>query len=554
MPGPLTSRAIGALTLCLLATGCSSVGGHDGDRATAAPERARTASATRQPAADPSAARRLGLRPGWGPTEDELERAAELVGGLTVRQLAGQVIVASWSGTEAPTEIVERLHLGGVIAFGANITSTDQIRRVNRRLQRADDREWPLLIGVDQEGGLVERVRGEATRFPTFMTAGAAQDDAVTTAAYRASGLELRHLGFTTTFAPVADVTRGPADPVIGSRSASDRPGTAAFATTAASAGLAEAGVVGVLKHFPGHGSVTADSHHTLPVQRRSLAQLRRTDLVPFRHAVQAGASAVMTGHLDVRAVDAGVPASLSRKVVTGLLREELGFEGLVVTDSLSMAGVAAGRTPERIAVRAIRAGNDVLLMPSSPRRARDGLVAAVRGGSLDRQTLARAAARQVALLLHQSASGLAGSRPGSSRQESRAYSAAALTVVAGPCRGRLTARRVVAAGDPAAVAAFRAAAQRDGLRVLSPRAPKARRRGATTVTLVGSGGPPRRTDVLVATDRPYVLGASRARVRIATYGVTPGAMAALVAVLRGRERAPGRLPVRVPGVPRQGC
>ena len=185
----------------------------------------------------------------------------------------------------------------------------------------------------------------------------------------------MRGLGFTSVLAPVADVTRGPADPVIGTRSAAGFPRLAAAQVVAAEAGITDAGVIGALKHFPGHGSVTVDSHRALPVLRTSLAELRRTALVPFRRGIEAGASAVMVGHLDVRAVDPHVPASLSRKVVSGLLRGELGFRGLVMTDALSMGAIVKRYGSAKAAARAVNAGVDVVLMPADARAARAGIV-----------------------------------------------------------------------------------------------------------------------------------------------------------------------------------
>ena len=314
-----------------------------------------------------------------------------------------------------------------MIAFSANVASAEQVRAVNRALTRQVPRTWPLFLGVDQEGGVVERLRGAATRFPTFMSTGAAGDAGLTQEAYAAGAAELRGLGFTVDFAPDADVTSGPGDPTIGSRSASSRPGVVAEHVVAAATGFSSAGVLPVIKHFPGHGSVPADSHLTLPVQGRTMAQLEASDLVPFARGIEAGLPAVMVGHLDVRAVDPRVPSSLSRKVVTGLLRDELGFAGLVVTDSLEMAAVTRGRDPGRTAVQALRAGSDVLLMPPSPAVARAALVRAVRGGTLPRRRLEQAAARQIALLTHLAASA----------QQPRPAPGAAAGSVATPLRRR---------------------------------------------------------------------------------------------------------------------
>jgi beta-N-acetylhexosaminidase len=435
------------------------------------------------------------------------------------------------------------------------------------------------------------------------MSAGAAGDPRVTTAAYRASAAELRGLGFDVVFAPDADVTSGPGDPTIGSRSAGSQVETVSTQVTAAVEGIEQAGVVPVLKHFPGHGSVPQDSHLTLPVQTRSRRELAAVELAPFASAVEAGVPAVMVGHIDVRSVDPRVPSSMSRDVVTGLLRERLGFEGLAVTDSLSMAGVQRQYDAARSAVQGLRAGNDVLLMPPSPDAARAGIVRAVRTGKLPRRRLEQAAARMVALLLHSQGTPAQrrGRPPGSAKAASRALSAAAITSVAGACEGRLVGTAVTPVGDPVAVANFAGAARAAGLEVLTRRAApaelaraepapkrgkkerakaydrrrrawKARERRRTAAlarwtaaedarlaagTGIGFTGFQDAThdgEVAVATDTPYALGSVSAPVRLATYGDTPGAMSALVDVLLGRAKAPGRLPVEVAGVERTGC
>jgi beta-N-acetylhexosaminidase len=551
------------------------------------------------PATPPTPSEKLGLAEGWGPDRAELDRAARIVGRMPLPDLAGQVIVAEWRGTAAPVALVRDLHLGGVIAFDSTVVSAAQVKGVNATLTRQVRREWPLFLGVDQEGGVVERMRSAATRFPTFMSAGAAGDAALTREAYAASGAELRGLGFTVDFAPDADVTSGPGDPTIGSRSVSSRPAAVAEHVIAAAEGFSESGVLPVVKHFPGHGSVPADSHLTLPVQTRSLEELDASDLVPFRSAVDAGLPAVMVGHLDVRAIDPRVPSSLSRKVVTDLLRDDLGFGGLVVTDSLAMAAVTRGRDPRRTAVQALRAGADVLLMPPSPAVARAALVRAVKAGTLPRRRLEQAAARQIALLTH--LAGRPGAPVGSALDASRRLSAAAVTVVAGACSGRLVGDAVHAYGDSGAVGTFTAAAGDAGLTVLLRRSPPARlvdvepkperrpREGkrhfkkrkrawkkdeatrverlaawtaredarlavGTSIGFTGFHDAPVDGDIAVATDSPWVLGQVGAPTRIATYGDTPASMQVLVDVLLGRATAPGRLPVRVGGVTRTGC
>ena len=479
----------------------------------------------------------------WGPTLDELRHANRLVEELSLAELAGQVVVAGYRGTGSPARLVRRLHLGGVVPVAENITSSRQLRIVVASVQQAArGRGYPAFVGIDQEGGRVVRVR-EATRFPTFMSTGAARRSDLTRLAARANAREMRGLGFTALLAPDADVTRGRRDPVIGTRSASEFPDLAAEQVVAAQAGIVEAGMIATLKHFPGHGSVTVDSHRALPMLRATLDQLRARDLVPFARGIEAGASAVMVGHLDVRAVDPGVPASLSRKVVHGLLRHDLGFDGLVLTDALSMRAVSRRYGPARAAVRSLNAGVDVVLMPADARAAVEGIRAAVRDGRLSRSRLETAATRMVALLLHVRHADVKPRALGSSARLSARLSAAALTSVSGPCSGRVVGGHVRVSGPEPARSALEVAAARHGLVV--------GRRG-TRVALVTDR--PARAGVVVALDRPGVLADSQARVRLATYGDTFGAMKALVAFLTGSSKAPGRLPTRGLRLPRSGC
>ena len=209
------------VALSLLGSACS--GDPESDQPTSGESTKAGVEASEPP---PTPAEQLGLVEGWGPTSAQLERATTIVGRMRLPDLAGQVIVAEWRGTAAPVAMVRSLHLGGVIAFADNVASTQQIRGVNATLNRAVRRNWPLFLAVDQEGGIVERIKSDATRFPTFMSAGAAGNPGLTRKAALASGAELRGLGFDVVFAPDADVTSGVGDPTIGSRSAGSDAGT----------------------------------------------------------------------------------------------------------------------------------------------------------------------------------------------------------------------------------------------------------------------------------------------------------------------------------------
>jgi beta-N-acetylhexosaminidase len=344
----------------------------------------------------------------WGPTEGEVEQAREAVAAMSDEELAGQVIVGRYDGTDpaVPARMVRDLHLAGVCVTSDNVLDEAQVAATTAAVAKAhaaDGREWPPVVGVDQEGGVVAHLRGVATDFPPFADAGpavaqGADGEQVVTEAARATALELRGLGFTWVFAPVADVTIGEADPTIGSRSPSGDPALAARAVAAAVTGYDEAGLVSTTKHFPGHGSVTEDSHEVLPVLGSSLEELRSRDLRPFEAAVGAGAPAVMVAHLDVPALQPGVPSSQSPKVY-GFLREDLGFEGVAITDSLGMGAALSRPYP---AIRSLRAGADLLLMPVDPAQTHQLVVEGIRDGSLSRDRVEEAATRVVAAQLWQ--------------------------------------------------------------------------------------------------------------------------------------------------------
>ena len=362
-----------------------------------------TSSATEEPAPDPSTPL------GWGPTVGELAEAQAIVADMSSEQLAGQVIVGRYLGTD-PTEVATMLreqHLAGISITSGNVVDEAQVREMTAALTQAsldDGRSYPPVLGVDQEGGYVSHLRGIATEFPAFDAAGAAIQtggragrEIVRQAAY-ATGMELRDLGFTWVFAPVADVTIGAADPTIGTRSPSEDPAIAAKATAAAIRGFDASGMVSTVKHFPGHGAATSDSHETLPVLDSTLAEIEAHDLPPFEAAIATHAPAVMLSHLDLTAIAPGVPASLAPEVYE-LLRDDLGFEGVAITDSLGMGAVAASFKP---AVAALNAGADLLLMPVDTVETHRVVTRAVDAGDISRARIEEAAARVVAVQLWQ--------------------------------------------------------------------------------------------------------------------------------------------------------
>ncbi|MFD3450962.1 glycoside hydrolase family 3 protein [Streptomyces sp. NPDC058691] len=302
-------------------------------------------------------------------------------------------------GVSDAAELIAKYHVGGIIyfAWAHNTRDPHQIADLSNGIQRAS--RVPLLISTDQEHGAVTRVGSPATLFPGGMALGAAGSvrDARTAAAV--AGAELAAMGINQDYAPVADVNVNPANPVIGVRSFGADPEAVAALVAAQVAGYQGAGVVATAKHFPGHGDTGTDSHFELPVITHSLEQWRRLDAPPFRAAVAAGIDSIMTAHILVPALDdSGDPATLSRPILTGILREEMGYDGVVVTDALGMEGVRQKYGDDRVPVLALKAGVDQLLNPPLLDTAWQGVLAAVRSGELTEERIDRSLVRILTL------------------------------------------------------------------------------------------------------------------------------------------------------------
>ena len=507
----------------------------DDSAATATPE------ATERPESTKQAAPK-----GWGPTAQEKAQAARLADGLSLEELAGQLIVARHFDDESSMKLITDKHFAGAMVTGnriLDIGTDDPLSSVtgfNERMRAAGDKRGvPVMIPIDQEGGLVARLGDPLTPFPTFMSAGAAiagdatAGAAAVTAATQASGAELRAAGFNTVFAPDGDVTIGRADPIIGSRSSGSDPDVAAQAVVAAVKGYSEAGVISAVKHFPGH-NVDTDSHRGLPVLDSDADRLRTHDLVPFKGAIADGVPGIMTGHLDVPSLDDGVPASMSRKVITGTLRDSLGFDGLVFSDSLGMGAVMNRYPGGKAAVEAIKAGSDVALMPADNLQAYDAMLAALKSGDLPERQARDSATRTIAYLLHSQASPKLPGTAGSHVDEAAGLSAAAVTMVAQPCEQTQKPTSFRPLGSPEAVAAFNAAAADLDVPIGS----------GPSVLLLGYSSSGGSADIVVSTDRPFPLSVSQAPTKVALYGSGAPAMRALIEVLTGREQARGAMPV----------
>jgi len=292
-------------------------------------------------------------------------------------------------GVDNAAELIDRYKLGGVIyfAWSNNVNNPQQIAGLSNGVQDAalsQRGEIPSLIATDQEGGIVARVGPPATELPGNMALGATRrtDDAQTAATI--SGREIRALGINWNFAPVADVNVDPANPVIGVRSYSEDPGLAADMTAAQVLGYQSEDVAATAKHFPGHGDTGTDSHYGIPIIDHTREEWEQIDKPPFQAAIDQGIKAIMTAHIVVPSLDpSGDPATLSKPIMTGILRQEMGYNGVVVTDSLGMAGVRDKYGDDRVPVLALKAGVDMLLMPPKFDLAYNSVLDAVRSGEI---------------------------------------------------------------------------------------------------------------------------------------------------------------------------
>lgn len=336
---------------------------------------------------------------------------------LTDDQLVGQLIMGRFDSTyisadsaafEELVALVRDVHLGGFVAFGGvepvpqvllNPTYGPtilgqplELAAILNRLQRTA--KTPLLIGADYEHGVGMRVNG-ATRFPRAMAFGAAGEPSLVRDAARITGREARALGVHVNFAPVADVNNNPRNPVINIRSFGEDPTRVGALASEAVQGLQEGGVVATLKHFPGHGDTAVDTHLGLATVPHERARLDRVELAPFRQGIQAGAAAVMVAHVEMPALDPTPgPATFSQPIVTGLLRRDLGFSGVIYTDSMLMDAISAMTGPGEAAVKAVQAGVDVVLDPEDVREAAAAMKAALATGTLTRARLLESARR----------------------------------------------------------------------------------------------------------------------------------------------------------------
>jgi len=521
---------------------------------------------------------------------------------VELERQAGQKILLAFQGKESLSpEIVEafrRYHPGGITLFRSlNVGTLAQLRGLNEALQRlAQSLNLPrLLIAADQEGGQLMAV-GDGTPLPGNMALGAARSVALARQAGEVLGRELAALGINVNYAPCADVNINPHNPVVGTRSFGEDPELVGALAGAMIEGIQSQGVAATVKHFPGHGDTASDSHHGLACVPHALERLKAVELLPFRAALKAGVKVVMTAHLAIPSIDGpgAPPATLSPKIIQGLLRRDLGFEGVVVTDAMDMRAIGQGEALGPDCARAAQAGADLLLITGNPQdqaRAYAALRQAAQSGQLAQAewqaSLARIARLKAWLGQQPAAPDLGVIRCAAHMRVADEIAARSITLVrdrAGRLPIRLEADQKMAVVvpapqdlTPADTSSYVMPGLADALRVYHPRvdemrisfAPGEEERSrlvralggydCVVIGTINAYAQPEQAELVRAVLRlemPVIVAAMRlpydlaaffeAPTYLCTYSILEPAMRAVAKVLFGRMRAEGRLPVRI--------
>ncbi len=285
-----------------------------------------------------------------------------------VRKHIGQLLIAGFNGYQVPPELrslAKEFGLGGVILFARNVEDPEQVAELAFDASRLVP-DIPVWVSIDQEGGRVARLKKPFTEWPPMATLGRSGDVKLAERFARALAAELKAVGVTLDYAPVLDVHTNPKNPVIGDRALAEQAATVGELGSAIIRTLQTEGIAACGKHFPGHGDTSADSHHELPLVEHPPERLRETEFLPFRAAIAADVATIMTAHVFVPSLDDQRPATLSRRVVTDILRRELNYEGVILSDDLEMKAIATEYAVPSAAVMAIDAGCDGVLICSA--------------------------------------------------------------------------------------------------------------------------------------------------------------------------------------------
>lgn len=299
---------------------------------------------------------------------NEIDPIREQVKGMSIEEKIGQMFMVGLEGYNIDDNsriMINEHHIGGFIIFGKNVENSSQLLNLINSLKEANSQnnKIPLFISIDEEGGRVSRMPAEIKKFPTSGKIGQMNDKELSYNIGTILGKELKMFGFNMNFAPVLDINSNPQNPVIGDRAFGTEPGIVSELGIQTMKGIQSEGIISVVKHFPGHGDTSVDSHIGLPTIEYDLQRIKEFELVPFREAIENGADVVMVAHILLNQIDPDYPSSLSNIVITDILRKDLGFDGVVISDDMTMGAITENYEVKDAAIKSINAGSDIVLI-----------------------------------------------------------------------------------------------------------------------------------------------------------------------------------------------
>lgn len=331
---------------------------------------------------------------GKAPNQQENQTISEVISSMSVEDKIGQMVLAGISGTtmnDNDKKLIDQFHVGGIIFYKRNFETPEQTVRLVNQLKAGNRSDLPLFLGVDQEGGKVTRLPGGLVNFPPNKQIGQENDPEFSYKVGALLGQEVKEFGLNLNFAPVLDINSNPKNPVIGDRSFGNNSEIVSELGIQTMKGMESQSVIPTVKHFPGHGDTSVDSHLELPIVNKSLKELKNLELIPFERAIEQGADVVMVAHILLPELDETNPASMSKAVMTDLLRKQLGFTGVIITDDMTMGAITEHFDIGKAVIESVKAGSDIILVGheySNVVKIISSLKTAVQHGDISEQRL----------------------------------------------------------------------------------------------------------------------------------------------------------------------
>jgi beta-N-acetylhexosaminidase len=328
------------------------------------------------------------------PNQQENQTISEVISKMSLEDKIGQMILAGISGTTMDTnakKLISQFHVGGIIFYKNNFETPEQAVQLVNQLKAGNSSNLPLFLGIDQEGGRVTRLPGGLVNFPSNNQIGKLNNREFSYKVGTLLGHELKEFGLNLDFAPVLDINSNPNNPVIGDRSFGNNSEIVSTLGIQTMKGIQSQNVIPTIKHFPGHGDTSIDSHLELPIVNKSLNELQKLELIPFERAIKHGADVVMVAHILLSELDKTNPASMSKAVMTDLLRKQLSFKGVIITDDMTMGAITEHFDIGKAAVESVKAGSDIILVGhdyNNVVKITSSLITAVENGEISEQRL----------------------------------------------------------------------------------------------------------------------------------------------------------------------